>query len=196
MIFSSMVSLFVFSNHSFQFYISFTNLILWILLIRWGYLGILPYAVNQIVLSIVQIQCFDVATATALSVNLCSILFVGVLVVFLKNQEDIRNRPLTLVLSFLVLYMLIALGRALGMILIGDYKFIAHFVFYLINQELFSIVIGVILMLLLRNIDNLLVDVKKHIIELQKEEEEVSSKEGKYGRIQEQKLRRDDFKKD
>ena len=56
MIFSSLASLFIFSNHSFQFYISFTNLILFIVIVRWNYLGLLPYLINQIILSIVPVS--------------------------------------------------------------------------------------------------------------------------------------------
>ncbi|MDE7095613.1 MAG: hypothetical protein K2O23_03910, partial [Anaeroplasmataceae bacterium] len=55
---------------------------------------------------------------------------------------------------------------------VGDFHFFANFIFYIFNQEIYSIVISLILILLLRNIDNLIVNVKNHLKMIQEEEDE------------------------
>lgn len=194
MIFSSLASLFVFSNHSFQFYICFTDLILFIVIVRWNYLGLLPYLVNQVILSAVQVYFFSSDILTVFGVNIFGCLFVPVLCFivskFIKNP---RTYPLRLCALFGLLVVLIGLGRALGMFLVGDFSFMNNFIYYVINQDFFSMVIGMILLLLLRNIDNLIVNVKDRILTVQREE--AQREEDKNGRIQEQKLHRNDVEK-
>lgn len=195
MMFSSLASLFIFSNHSFQFYISFTNLILFIVIVRWNYLGLLPYLLNQIILSIVQVYFFSLDAMVVFSVNLFSCLFVPILCfVVSKFVRNARKYPIRLCGLFCFTFVLIGLGRALGMLLVKDFNFINNFVYYVINQDFFSMVIGLVLLLLLRNIDNLIVNVKDHILTVQKEE--LKREEDKNGRIQEQKLHRNDIEKD
>ena len=92
------------------------------------------------------------------------------------------------------MFVLIGFGRAFGMFLVKDFNFITNFVYYFINQEFFSMVISLVLLLMLKNIDNLVVNVREHIVNIQKEEELV--REDKNGRFQEQKLNRNDIKKD
>lgn len=195
MIFSSLASLFIFSNHSFQFYISFTNLILFIVLVRWNYLGIIPYIVNQIILSIVQIKFFSVDPLMAFGVNLFDCLFLPFICLILaKYIKNIKAHVVWLCLLFCLMFVLIGFGRAFGMFLVKDFNFITNFIYYFINQEFFSMVISLVLLLMLKNIDNLVVNVREHIVNIQKDEELV--REDKNGRFQEQKLNRNDIKKD
>ena len=59
-----------------------------------------------------------------------------------------------------------------SLLCVGDHRFWGNFVFYIFNQEIYSIVISSILCLLLRNIDNLIVNVKEHLKMIQEEEDE------------------------
>lgn len=173
MIFSSIISLFLFSNKSFQFYFSFTILILYITLVRWNYLGIVPFVISLVILSIFQIYFFHTEVVFTLVVNIGSALFLFVIpLVLTKYKKSVRKNPLILTLLFLLTYALIGLGKGIALLFVGDFHFFANFVFYIFNQEIYSIVISLILILLLRNIDNLIVNVKKHLKILQEEEDE------------------------
>ncbi len=198
MIFSSLASLFIFSNHSFQFYISFTNLILFIVLVRWNYLGLLPYVINQIIISFVQVNFFDTDWAVVFVVNAFGCIFLPIFCFMIsKYVKNIRMRPILLLLLYSLLFILIGLGRALGLMVLKDFNFLGNFLFYIINQEIFSLIIGMILLMLLKNIDNLVVNVKDYILELQNGSlEESKCKEDKNGRVQKQKFHRNDIKKD
>ncbi len=173
LVFSSLVSLFLFSNKSFQYYFSFTVLILFIILVRWNYLGLIPYVISQFILSIVQIYFFKTDVTVTLCANLGSCLFLFVLpLIFIKSKLELRKRPFLLV-SFLILtYLLIGLGQGVCFLFLGDFNFIGNFMFYIFNVEIYSIVISIILILLLRTIDNLIVNVDEHLKMIQKEEDE------------------------
>lgn len=194
MIFSSLASLFIFSNHSFQFYISFTNLILFIVIVRWNYLGLLPYLINQIILSIVQVNSFAAEPLLAFGVNLFGCLFLPFLCFIMsKYIKNVRTHPILLCTLFCMTFVLIGIGRAFGMFLVQDFNLWNNFKVYVINQEFFSMVIGLVLLLLLKNIDNLVVNVKDY---LEKVQEEAKREEDNNGRIQKQKLHRNDIEKD
>ena len=79
------------------------------------------------------------------------------------------------------------------MFLVQDFNLWNNFKVYVINQEFFSMVIGLVLLLLLKNIDNLVVNVKDY---LEKVQEEAKREEDNNGRIQKQKLHRNDIEKD
>lgn len=173
MVFSSIVSLFVFSNKSFQFYFSFTVLVLFITLVRWNFLGIVPYLISQIILSIVQINFFHTEVMVTLFANLGSALFLFVIPLILtKYKKEVRKNPLLLISLLLLTYILIGMGKGISLLFLGDYNFFGNFIFYIFSQEIYSIVISLILILLLRSIDNLIVNVKNHLKMQQEEDEE------------------------
>lgn len=173
MSFSSILSLFLFSNKSFQFYFSFTILVLFITLVRWNYLGIVPFLISQVILSIFQINFFHTEVVFTFIANIGSALFLFVIPLILTNyKKEIRKNPLIVTLLLILTYVLIGLGKGVSLLFLGDYHFFANFVFYIFNQEIYSIVISLILVLLLRNIDNLIVNVKKHLEMIQEEEDE------------------------
>ncbi len=173
MLFSSIISLFVFTNKSFQFYFSFTVLVLFITLVRWNYLGILPYIISQVILSILQIYCFHTDIAITLCANLGSCLFLFVLpFIFKKYELKLRKRPFLLILFLVITYALLGLGEGVALLLTGDFNLIGNFVFYIFNQEIYSIVISIVVILLLRTIDNLIVNVDEHLKWIQQEEDE------------------------
>ncbi len=173
MVFSSLVSLFVFSNKSFQFYFSFTTLILFITLVRWNYLGIVPYIISQGILSLIQIYVFHTEVKITLAANIGCALFIFLIPLILtKWKGNIRKNPLLLILLLLLTYVCIGLGEGVSLLFVGDYNFLGNFVFYIFNREIYSIVISTILVLLLRSIDNLIVNVKQHLKMIQEEEDE------------------------
>lgn len=173
MLFSSIISLFVFTNKSFQFYFSFTVLVLFITLVRWNYLGIVPYIISQAILSILQIYCFHTDIAITLCANLGSCLFLFVLpFIFKKYELKLRKRPVLLILFLVITYALLGLGEGVALLLTGDFNLIGNFVFYIFNQEIYSIVISTVVILLLRTIDNLIVNVDEHLKWIQQEEDE------------------------
>ncbi len=173
MVFSSVVSLFVFTNKSFQFYFSFTVLVLFITLVRWNYLGILPYFISQIIVSIVQIYFFQTEIAITLVANLGSVVFLFVIPLILtKYKKEVRKNPLVLLSLLLLTYVLIGIGEGFSLLFLGDFNFLGNIVFYIFNQEIYSIVISFVLILLLRSIDNLIVNVKNHLKMNQEEGDE------------------------
>lgn len=170
---SSILSLFLFTNKSFQFYFSFTVLVLFITLVRWRYLGILPYVISQAITSLFQIYMFQTPVLETLVSNIGSALFLFVIPLILsKCPGNVKKNPLLLLSLLLLTYVLIGLGEGVSLVCVGDYRFWGNFVFYIFNQEIYSIVISSILCLLLRNIDNLIVNVKEHLKMIQEEEDE------------------------
>ena len=164
MTFSSVVSLFVFSNKSFQFYFSFNVLVLFITLVRWNYLGMIPYLISQIILSVIQIYVFHTEEVLTLSVNLGSLLFLFIIPLILsKYKKEVRKNPLLLISLLILTYVLIGIGEAFCLLCLGDFNFIGNFVFYIFNREIYSIVISLVLIILLRTIDNLIVNVLNHL---------------------------------
>lgn len=173
MCFSSILSLFLFTNKSFQFYFSFTVLLLFITLVRWNYLGIFPFVIAQIVTSLFQIYMFQTPVLETLASNLGSILFLFVIPLLLtKCSGNVKKNPLLLLSLLGLTYILIGIGEGVSLLCVGDHRFWGNFVFYIFNQEIHSIVISSILCLLLRNIDNLIVNVKEHLKMIQEEEDE------------------------
>ena len=159
MCFSSILSLFLFTNKSFQFYFSFTVLLLFITLVRWNYLF--------------QIYMFQTPVLETLASNLGSILFLFVIPLLLtKCSGNVKKNPLLLLSLLGLTYILIGIGEGVSLLCVGDHRFWGNFVFYIFNQEIYSIVISSILCLLLRNIDNLIVNVKEHLKMIQEEEDE------------------------
>ena len=69
-------------------------------------------------------------------------------------------------------FLLIGAGESLGLVFVGDFRFLKNFGYYLLNEELFSLILSIILILLLRNIDNLIVNVREHLLELKSEKED------------------------
>lgn len=83
-----------------------------------------------------------------------------------------RKRPVLLILFLVITYALLGLGEGVALLLIGDFNLIGNFVFYIFNQEIYSIVISIVVILLLRTIDNLIVNVDEHLKWIQQEEDE------------------------
>ncbi|MDE6660609.1 MAG: hypothetical protein K2J93_02145, partial [Anaeroplasmataceae bacterium] len=145
MTFSSIISLFLFSNKSFQFYFSFTVLVLFITLVRWNYLGLAPYILSQAILSIFQICFFHTEVAFTLVANIGGALFLFVIpLVLTKYKKAVRKNPLILSLMLLLTYILIGLGKGIALLFVGDFHFFANVIFYIFNQEIYSIVISLI----------------------------------------------------
>lgn len=173
MCFSSVLSLFLFTNKSFQFYFSFTILVLFITLVRWNYLGIIPYLISQIITSVFQVYMFQTPALITFMTNIGSALFLFVIPLILsKCSGNVKKTPLLLISLLLLTYALIGLGEGVSLMFMGDFRIWGNFVFYIFNQEIYSIVISSILCLLLRNIDNLIVNVKDHLKMIQEEEDE------------------------
>ncbi len=83
-----------------------------------------------------------------------------------------RKRPVLLILFLVITYALLGLGEGVALLLTGDFNLIGNFVFYIFNQEIYSIVISTVVILLLRTIDNLIVNVDEHLKWIQQEEDE------------------------
>ncbi len=83
-----------------------------------------------------------------------------------------RKRPVLLILFLVITYALLGLGEGVALLLTGDFNLIGNFVFYIFNQEIYSIVISIVVILLLRTIDNLIVNVDEHLKWIQQEEDE------------------------
>lgn len=173
MIFSSLSSRFLLSN-SRHFYFSFTTLLLFITMVRWNYLGILPYVISSIVTCIVEIYVFKIAMDMSIASCIGGCLFLGIIpLVMNKNlKENFREKPLRMMMILLSTFIVIDLGKSLALLLVCQYNFLNSFIYLLLRQEIFSIVLSFILILLLNKSDNLIVDVKMHIKNLQNEEEE------------------------
>lgn len=173
MCFTSILSLFLFTNKSFQFYFSFQVLILFITLVRWNYLGIFPYFLSQIVVSLFQIYVFHTEIVKTFVTNLGGSLFLFLIPFILSRiKGGVRRNPFLLFILLLLTFILIGIGEGFSLLCIGDFRFLGNVIFYLFNQEIYSIVISSILCLLLRNIDNLIVNVKEHLKMIQEEEDE------------------------
>lgn len=171
MVFSSVLSLFLFSNKSYQFYICFTNLLIYITMIRWKYFALIPIAINQIIIAVVQIEFFEIDYALSIVVNLFNLFLIWIIPVLLdKKIRKIKNKPIILFLMFILTNILIGIGRTIGLLVLGDTNILGNLIFYLINQELFSMLISLVLLGFLKNIDNLLVDVKEYLLELNEED--------------------------
>ncbi len=172
MIFSCLLSLFLFSNHSLPFYFSFTTLLLFITLVRWRFLGMIPFVLTQIILSVTQIFCFHTKPELTFAVNLGACLFLWILPLVLRKIKQIRKHPFFLIGLLILTFLLIGAGESLGLVFVGDFRFLKNFGYYLLNEELFSLILSIILILLLRNIDNLIVNVREHLLELKSEKED------------------------
>jgi len=92
--------------------------------------------------------------------------------IFKKYELKLRKRPVLLILFLVITYALLGLGEGVALLLTGDFNLIGNFVFYIFNQEIYSIVISIVVILLLRTIDNLIVNVDEHLKWIQQEEDE------------------------
>ena len=171
MVFSGIASFFLSRSLDNDFYLSFSVLLLGIIMIRWKYIGIIPYAISQIILSLVQIVGFNYDIGITLTANIGGCVLLPLLPLVLnKLKFEIKENAFGLALYLLLVFILVGIGQSLVLLIVGETNIIGNFVFFMFKQEPLSFIVSLILIMLLRNSDNLMVDVKKHIINLRKEE--------------------------
>ena len=139
------------------FYLSFSVLVAFIAIVRWDEYGVIVLIVAGLPMIILgpniilhNIIMYPLAN--------CFIIFTA-LVIKRMDKEDLLEDPLKLLGVIVLAYLSVTLGKAFGLLLIGE-AFIKGGGIYFITQ-LFNILMTYIVVLLLRKREGLIVDMKK-----------------------------------
>lgn len=144
------------------YHLSFAILIAIIAMIRWGAVG----AVTYVVAGFAMLFFYQGSVLEAFLLYPFSYVFVGLSAIFFRfvDRNKLREDVFLLLLYSLIAHLSVAVGKGITMyILTGD--FIDGFILFNITQ-IFSIVIVSIALLVIKEKDGLLVDMKKQLIEM------------------------------
>jgi hypothetical protein len=151
------------------FYISFSILIGIIAMIRWGQRGAIVYLIAGLPMVVLNWNDASFVELLVMYPIANGFIVLSSFMLLLKKRNDIQKSTLFLLLFEIAAFASVSIGRGMASWIIQG-SFLTSSLDYFVNQ-LFSIVITFIVLLIVRRSKELLIDMEEYILTLQAEGE-------------------------
>lgn len=137
------------------FHLSVSVLITFIAIIRWGTIGFIIYPLTGFVMFLFPVELNSIDVFILYPVANIFILFAAFIISKIE-KKDINERPFMLIMTVLLCYFMIAIGKGCATLIISD-SFKDGFISFLLI-ELFEMIMTILFVLFLKQRDGLFVD--------------------------------------